>query len=196
MKLVIHRINSIKKLKKIPKVYGVEIDIRSYKKKLVLSHDPYKSGDDLKKYLNEYNHSLLVANIKEAGIENQVIKEIKKANIKKYFLLDVEFPYLYKSTKKGIKNIAIRFSEEESIETVKKYIKKSNYVWIDTFTKFPINKKNNKILNKFHKCLVSPDRWNRTKDIKKYKKIIKKNNIRIDSVMTAYKNINYWINNK
>ena len=196
MKLVIHRINSIKKLKKIPKVYGVEIDIRSYKKKLVLSHDPYKSGDDLKKYLNEYNHSLLVANIKEAGIENQVIKEIKKANIKKYFLLDVEFPYLYKSTKKGIKNIAIRFSEDESIETVKKYIKKTNYVWIDTFTKFPINKKNNKILNKFHKCLVSPDRWNRTKDIKKYIKIIKRNKIRIDSVMTAYKNINYWINNK
>jgi len=196
MKLVIHRINSIKKLKKIPKVYGVEIDIRSYKKKLVLSHDPYKSGDDLKKYLKEYNHSLLVANIKEAGIEDQVIKEIKKANIKKYFLLDVEFPYLYKSTKKGIKNIAIRFSEEESIETVKKYIKKLNYVWIDTFTKFPINKKNNKILNKFHKCLVSPDRWNRTKDIKKYIKIIKRNKIRIDSVMTAYNNINYWIDSK
>ena len=196
MKLVIHRINSIKKLKKIPKVYGVEIDIRSYKKKLVLSHDPYKSGDDLKKYLKEYNHSLLVANIKEVGIEDQVIKEIKKANIKKYFLLDVEFPYLYKSTKKGIKNIAIRFSEEESIETVKKYIKKLNYVWIDTFTKFPINKKNNKILNKFHKCLVSPDRWNRTKDIKKYIKIIKRNKIRIDSVMTAYNNINYWIDSK
>ena len=192
MKLVIHRINSIKKLKKIPKVYGVEIDIRSYKKKLVLSHDPYKSGDDLKKYLKEYNHSLLVANIKEAGIEDQVIKEIKKANIKKYFLLDVEFPYLYKSTKKGIKNIAIRFSEEESIETVKKYIKKLNYVWIDTFTKFPINKKNKKILDKFHKCLVSPDRWNRTKDIKKYIKIIKRNNIRIDSVMTSLSNVKKW----
>ena len=50
---------------------------------------------------------------------------------------------------KKIKNIAIRFSEDESIETVSKYINKLDYVWIDTFTKFPINKKNNKILNNF-----------------------------------------------
>ena len=101
MKLIIHRINSIKELKKIPKVYGVEIDIRTYKKKLVLSHDPYRLGDDFIEYLKNYSHSLLVANIKEAGIENRVIKEIKKSKIKNYFLLDVEFPYIYKSSKKG-----------------------------------------------------------------------------------------------
>ena len=192
MKLVIHRINSVKKLKKIPNIYGVEIDIRAYKKKLVLSHDSHKPGDDFVEYLKNYSHSLLVANIKEAGIEDRVIKEIKKSNIKNYFLLDVEFPYIYKSSRKGFKNIAIRFSEEESIETVKNYINKVNYVWIDTFTKFPINNKNIKILNKFHKCLVSPDRWNRPKDIKKYIKIIKRNKLQIDSVMTSKTNIKDW----
>ncbi len=195
MKIIAHRINTIKKLQKIPKKYGVEIDIRFFKNKLVLSHDPYKSGDCFKKYLSKYNHSLLVANIKESGIEDEVIREIKKRNIKEYFLLDVEFPYLYKASRKGFKNIAIRFSEEEPIEIIKNYTKKLHYVWIDTFTKFPINKNNKKILDKFHKCLVSPDRWNRPKDIKKYIKIIKKNKIRIDSVMTSYTNIKHWVNN-
>ena len=51
MIVIIHRINKIKELKKIPKKYGVEIDIRSSNKKLILSHDPHKKGDDFKKYL-------------------------------------------------------------------------------------------------------------------------------------------------
>ena len=192
MKLIIHRVNTIKKLRKIPEQYGVEIDIRCFGKKLILSHDPYKNGDNLIDFLKYYSHSLLVANIKEAGIENDVIKLLRKANIKDFFLLDVEFPYLYKSAIKGQKNIAIRFSEKENIDNVKKFINKLKYVWIDTFTKFPINKSNDKILKNFHKCLVSPDRWNRAKDIKLYKKLIKKNKIRIDSVMTSYKYIKDW----
>ena len=192
MEIIIHRINKINKLKKIPQKYGVEIDIRSYKNKLILSHDPYKSGDDLRKYLKNYNHGLLVVNIKESGIEKRVLKEIKKFKIKRYFLLDVEFPYIYKSSRRGFKNSAIRFSEEESIDTVKKYVNLLSYVWIDTFTKLPINKKNIKILDKFHKCLVSPDRWGRAYDIKKYIRAIKKNNLKINSVMTSISNIKKW----
>ena len=192
MKIIIHRINKIKELKNIHSRYGVEIDIRSYGNKLILAHNSNTSGDELDKYLKNYNHSILVANIKEAGIEEKVIKLINKYKIKKYFLLDVEFPYLYKSSKKGQKNIAIRFAEEESIETVKRFKNKLNYVWIDTFTKFPITIKNLNILNKFHKCLVSPDRWKRPKDIKKYLQIIRKKNIKIDSVMTSKKYIKEW----
>lgn len=195
MILIVHRINSIEKLKKIPNKYGVEIDVRCYKKNLILSHDPFESGVHLKKYLKEYKHSLLVANIKEAGIENQVIKEIKKAGIKNFFLLDVEFPYVFKAINSGQKNIAIRFSEKEPINNVKNLVGKLNYVWIDTFTKFPINKKNYIILKKFHKCLVSPDRWQRPKDIKKYKNILKKNNFEIDSIMTSKNNIKEWEKN-
>jgi hypothetical protein len=171
MKIIIHRVNKIKELRTIPTKYGVEIDIRSYGKKLVLNHEPATSGDELKKYLKNFNHSILIANIKEAGIEKKVLKIIKNSKVKKYFLLDVEFPFIYNASNNGEKKISIRFSEKESIETVKNFVNKVKYVWIDTFTKFPINKKNLSILNKFHKCLVSPDRWNRPQDIKKYKKI-------------------------
>ena len=74
MKFIAHRINTIKKLNKISRNYGVEIDIRSFGKKLILSHDAHKKGEELKKFLKNYKHSLLVANIKEAGIEDKVIK--------------------------------------------------------------------------------------------------------------------------
>ena len=194
MKIIIHRVNKIKELRKIPAKYGVEIDIRSYGKKLVLNHEPANNGDELKNYLKNFNNSILIANIKEAGVENKVLKLIKKYKIKKYFLLDVEFPFIYNASNKGEKNISIRFSEKESIETVKNFVNKVNYVWIDTFTKFPINNNNLKILNKFHKCLVSPDRWNRPQDIKKYKKIIFNQKIKIDSVMTSKKYIGAWEN--
>lgn len=195
MKIIIHRVNKIKELRTIPTKYGVEIDIRSYGKKLVLNHEPATSGDELEKYLKNFSHSILIANIKEAGIENKVLKLIKKYRVKKYFLLDVEFPFIYNASNSGEKNISIRFSEKESIETVKNFVNKVKYVWIDTFTKFPINKKNLSILNKFHKCLVSPDRWNRAEDIKKYKKIIFDQKIKIESVMTSKKYINVWEKN-
>tara|TARA_B100000959_G_C14846179_1_gene568110 strand:+ start:348 stop:938 length:591 start_codon:yes stop_codon:yes gene_type:complete len=195
MEIIIHRINTVKKLKLIPLKYGTEIDVRSYNNKLILAHAPFIRGDILEDYLKYYNHGTLVVNIKEAGIEQLVIKQLKKFKIKSYFLLDVEFPFIYKSSRKGFKNTSIRFSEEESINTVKKYINRIDWVWIDTFSKLPINKDNINILNKFKKCLVSPDRWNRPHDIKKYIKVMKQKNFFINSVMTSEKMVKVWENN-
>ena len=55
MEIIIHRINNIKDLKKINTNYGCEIDIRADKSKLILNHDPYKSGDKLENYLEKLN---------------------------------------------------------------------------------------------------------------------------------------------
>ena len=195
MEIIIHRINTVKKLNSIPSKYGTEIDVRTYKNKLILAHDPFKRGDMLEEYLKHYNHGTLVVNIKEAGIEYLVVKQLKKFKIKNFFLLDVEFPFIYKSSRKGFKNTSIRFSEEESINTVKKYINRIDWVWIDTFSKLPVNKGNIKILNKFKKCLVSPDRWNRSHDIKKYIKTMRQKNFFIDCVMTSEKMVKVWENN-
>ena len=45
MEIIIHRVNSIKKLRKIPNNFGVEIDLRVYQSKIILNHEPFKSGD-------------------------------------------------------------------------------------------------------------------------------------------------------
>jgi hypothetical protein len=52
MKFVAHRINTVEELLATPKKYGVEVDIRDYKEKLILQHDPFKTGQDLKSILN------------------------------------------------------------------------------------------------------------------------------------------------
>ena len=77
MEIIIHQINKIKKLRQIDKQFGTEIDIRSKNSKLILNHEPYSNGDTLVNYLNEYNHGTLILNIKETGIEDDVIKLIK-----------------------------------------------------------------------------------------------------------------------
>ena len=124
MKFIVHRINKVSDLKKIPKTYGCEIDLRTKGSDIILNHEPYTYGDNFTDYLDEYNHDTLILNIKESGIENDVISEVKKRGIKNFFLLDVEFPYLFKATNNGERNIAVRFSESEPIENIKLFKKR------------------------------------------------------------------------
>ena len=192
MEIIIHRINKIKELKKISNKYGVEIDIRTDSSKLILNHDAFTKGDRLIDYTENYKHKTLVLNIKEAGIENEVLKVVKSFSIKSFFLLDVEMPYIYSATKKGQKNIAVRFSEYEDIAIAKQFKNKLNWIWIDTATKLPINKKNVIMIKNFKSCLVCPERWGRIKDIIKYKNIMKKLNFYPNAVMTSYDCLKYW----
>jgi hypothetical protein len=63
MIIICHRINTIEELKKIPKEYGVEIDVRGYGDKMVLTHDPIKeqgSYDELEEYLQNYDHKFII----------------------------------------------------------------------------------------------------------------------------------------
>ena len=193
MEIIIHRINKIKELKKIPINFGTEIDIRSNNSDLILSHNPFLKGDKLENYLENYKHKTLVLNLKEAGIEKTVLDLIKKYSIKSYFLLDVEMPYMYTATKRGQKNIAVRFSEYEDIALADHFKNKLKWVWIDTATKLPLNQNNIKTLSKFKSCLVCPERWGRVKDIAKYKKILKKLKYKPDAVMTSKKCLINWL---
>ena len=193
MEFIIHRINKIIDLKSIPEKYGAEIDIRSKGSKLILNHEPYLNGDKLENYLENYNHKTLVLNLKEAGIENDILRLVKKYSIRSYFLLDVEMPYMYTATKLGQKNIAVRFSEYEDIALTKNFINKLKWIWIDTATKLPINKKNIKIISKFKSVLVCPERWGRVNDIKKYKVRMKNLNYKPDAIMTSIKCLKNWL---
>ena len=192
MEIIIHRVNTIQELKEISPQFGTEIDIRSWGSDLILHHEPFKNGEKLLDYLDEYRNGTLILNIKEDGIEDGVLQLVRqRSQIKSYFLLDVEFPYLYRASREGERNIAIRFSEDESIETVKKYINKVEWVWIDTNTCLPITNENKNILDNFKTCLVCPSRWNRPIDIEKYKKSLNKY---LTAVMTELKHAKTWSN--
>lgn len=194
MELIAHRLNKISEIKKLSKKYGAEIDLRSSGSKIILHHDPYKKGEKIENYLSNYNHGTLILNIKESGIEKDVIKIIKKFGIKKYFLLDVEMPFICTNTKKFNQNVSIRYSEYEPIETVNKFVKNIGWVWIDTFKTLPLSNVAKKTLNKFNTCLVCPERWGRPKDIEKYYIKMKKLNFFPSSIMTSKKYFKVWEN--
>ena len=193
MEIIIHRLNKIQNLKKTSINFGAEIDIRTSGSHLILSHDPFFKGDKFIDYLENYKHKTLVLNIKESGIEKDVLNLVKKYSVKSFFLLDVEMPYMYSATKKGQKNIAVRFSEYENIFFINQFKNKLKWVWIDTVTMLPINKKNKNILTKFKSCIVCPERWGRKKDIKIYKKKMKLLNFKPTAVMTSKDCIKNWL---
>lgn len=194
MLIIKHRVNKIQDLLKTPREYGVEIDVRGYGNRLLLNHDPIddpKRYGELENYLQNFQHAFIIFNLKEAGYEQRVIDLAEKYNIEDYFLLDVEFPYLYNATRKqGFRKIAVRYSEAEPIEAVEAQIQNGesllDWVWVDTNTIFPLNKESYKKLKdaNFKLCLVCPDRWGRPEDIQKYIKYMKENNIELDAVMT------------
>jgi len=193
MEIIIHRVNSINELKLIPSKYGTEIDIRAYGSKLIMNHEPFHPGDSFNSYLDEYNNGTLVLNIKEAGIENEVLQRVRmRSHIKNYFLLDVEFPYLYSAARNGEHSIAVRYSEDESLDTVKNYVGMVDWVWIDTNTKLPLDENSIPILNQFKKCLVCPERWGRPENISDYKASLKNYGVKINSVMTSLIYASKW----
>ncbi len=199
---IIHRINTIKELREIPENYGVEIDIRGYGDQLLLSHDPIEQSkldqyDNLEKYLENYSHSLVVFNLKEAGYERRIAELVEKHGITEYFLLDVEFPYLYSATRSGKnRKIAARYSEAEPIESVEAQILDDkpllDWVWIDTNTVLPLDIESVKRLKPFKTCLVSPDRWGRPEDIEPYIAKMKDLSFELDAVMVGKEHVNKW----
>ena len=140
MKVIIHRVNNSSKLLSIPKKYGVEIDVRDYKNKLILNHDPFKKGEYLEKFLKNYNHDTLIINVKSEFIEFEILKLLYKFKIKNYFFLDSSYPVINNQSKK-IKKFAIRVSDYESFENVYKMHPNCKWIWFEIFKKIDLKKK-------------------------------------------------------
>tara|TARA_B110001452_G_scaffold120509_1_gene100016 strand:- start:2261 stop:2851 length:591 start_codon:yes stop_codon:yes gene_type:complete len=194
LEFIAHRINTIKELKKLSIDFGVELDLRDYGNRLILQHEPFVDGEDFEDYLKHYNHGTMILNIKSERIEYRVLELIKKYDIKKYFFLDSSFPMIYQLSKNGENNIALRFSEFEGIDTILMMKNKVKWIWVDCFTKLPINTmvfNNIKALG-YKVCLVSPELQGRNEDILPFKKKLFENNIYFDSICTKHHNIEIW----
>lgn len=199
MGIIIHRVNTVEELKKIPLRFGVEIDIRETNSNLILNHEPFHSGDLLSEYLKAYvkdkHQGTIIFNIKEAGIETKVIELAQEYAIRNYFLLDVETPFLYAASRRGVRSMAVRYSEVEPIETLEYYRNYVDWIWIDTVSKLPLNKKIIQKLHGFKTCLVCPERWGRPGDIPEYKKKMESLKFEPTAVMTSLSCVPQWEHN-
>jgi hypothetical protein len=194
MEYIAHRVNTIKELKKIPKEYGVELDLRDFGNRLVLQHDPFMDGEDFVEYLKCYDHGTMILNIKSERIECKVLELLKKYNIKDFFFLDSTFPMIYSLSKSGEKNIALRFSEFEGMDTILNMKDKIDWIWVDCFSKLPIENKNYNLLKQygFKFCLVSPELQGQNEKLEEYKKYLKDENIIFDAICTKVYNVKRW----
>ena len=192
---ICHRINTIKELVNIPQKYGIEIDLRdNLNGDIYIAHDPFENGELFDTFLENYNHTFIILNIKSERIEYKIQKLLQKYSITNYFFLDSSFPMIYKLSKDGEKNCAIRFSELEGLDTVLNMRNKINWVWVDCFTNNPLTFEIYKILKdaNFKLCFVSPELQNQPDKIKVYKDYFKENNIILDMICTKIYNIEKW----
>jgi len=194
MKFIAHRINTVEELKKIPTEYGVELDLRDRGERLILQHDPFKDGEDFEEYLKHYHHGLMILNIKSERIEHRALELVHKYNVREYFLLDSSFPMIFLLSNEGEKNIALRFSELEGLDTILSMKGKVKWVWVDCFTKLPIDNKNFQILKEagFQLCLVSPELQKRESDLADYKDYLHREGVLFDAICTKVYNISKW----
>ncbi len=159
MNIIAHRINTSSGLAATPVAYGVEMDLRLHNGELICAHDPLTPGESFGSWLSAFEHGTLICNLKEEGIEDLVLEALKNAGIENYFFLDQSFPYLVKYSKNGHSKAAVRVSEYESVETALSLAGQVDWVWVDVFTKFPLDADDSRRFKAagFKFCLVSPE---------------------------------------
>tara|TARA_B110000037_G_C16968087_1_gene443866 strand:+ start:319 stop:924 length:606 start_codon:yes stop_codon:yes gene_type:complete len=193
MIIIKHRVNTSIQLKKLSKIYGVEIDLRSSAKDIYLHHDPFKKGELFSNWVKNFNHKLIVLNVKEEGLENKTLEILKKNKITNFFFHDQTFSSLLKNRHKT--KVSLRFSEYENLKKTNELFNQIKWLWIDNFTEFKLEKNFYLFLKKkkVKICLVSPElvNKNRVKEIKELISYLKKNKFNIDAVCT--KKTDIWM---
>jgi hypothetical protein len=193
---VLHRVNTLEKLNEVSNEKGAEIDLRLHYGKLVLAHDPLEDGCEFVNWLPNYKGSLLVLNVKEMGLENIILQELKKANrVIDYFFLDQAVPYLHDSVRQGIECSA-RVSEYESLESA--CLIQTSWLWVDSFTGNwdhlnKIDSLPSQIRSTKKVCLVSPELQKRSlegsDEINLIVKKLKELNLKPNAVCTKFPEI-------
>ena len=188
MKLIAHRRNTIAELQATPVQYGVEVDIRSRGDRLIIHHDPFVEGNSFNEWIAAYRHGTLILNVKEEGLEARLIEIMRARGIDDFFFLDQSFPFLVKWARAGERRCAVRVSEYESIDTAMTLAGKVDWVWVDCFTRFPLDGAGAARLRDggFKLCLVSPELQGRDPDaeIPALAALLAGRHIRADAVCT------------
>jgi hypothetical protein len=164
-----HRINT---LEPGDSSLGVEFDVREGPGGTILvTHDPWTSGPELSAFLAVHRHTFYIVNIKCEGIEYEVLRLLKDANIENFFLLDCSFPMIHKLSLKGETRLALRFSEYEEFRRMQG---RAQWVWVDVFSRIPLGPKDCDELHAlgYKLCLVSPELQQQPEKLETYKQVL------------------------
>lgn len=156
---IAHRVNTVEQLQATPKHYGVEMDLHGYGDRIVVHHDARTDAIDFERWLEAYDHAFVILNVKEEGIESRVRELVLARGIHSFFMLDLSFPALMKQSRAGEHRLAVRVSEYEPVEGALRLAGMADWVWLDQFKRFPIDRGDYDLLKAagFRVCLVSPE---------------------------------------
>jgi len=186
MIIVEHRKNLKTDLNSVSKNHGVEIDLRLSHGELVLAHDPYSPGEKFSDWIQEFDHTLLILNVKEEGLEDNILKELNEEILGKYFFLDQALPSIIKSIRLK-HSVAARISEFERFTWTTELA--PSWIWIDCFggNWDYLDQEFEKISKLAIKtCLVSPELQGRSdpSEVKNLKSILSNHDFLPDAVCT------------
>ena len=187
MKIYRHRINHSDVLREISPEYGVEIDIRSIGRDLILEHDPFIAGELFSEWLKSWKGQSLILNVKEDALEERILQLLEEFAVKDYFFLDQSFPSMQRLRSQGNQNFAARVSDLEDITTA--LSSGANWVWLDSFSgewEYLINTVDLIASNGQKTCLVSPElqRLDSELELIGLKNILVSEGLKIDAVCT------------
>lgn len=195
MEWIAHRVNTIEELKALDPRYGVELDLRDdLNGRIYISHNPFEPGEDFEDYLREYHHGTMILNIKSERIEHKALELLQKYGITKYFFLDSSFPMIKLLSDQGERNIALRFSELEGLDTIRNMAGRVDWIWVDCFTCLPITTDIYRELKAlgYRLCMVSPELEGQPEKLEQYKAQLARDGIVMDAVCTKAYNIEKW----
>lgn len=195
MEFIAHRINTIEELDKLEDGYGVELDLRdNLDGRIYISHNPFEAGEDFEEYLKHYHHGTMILNVKSERIEHKILELLEQYHIRKYFFLDSSFPMIKLLSDLGEHHIALRFSELEGLDTIRNMAGKAEWVWVDCFTRLPIDREIFRELKSmgYKLCMVSPELEGQPEKIECYRNYLKEENIFMDAVCTKIYNVSLW----
>ncbi len=163
MQIIRHRTNRLADLALLDRSWGAEIDIRSRNGRLILSHDPHKNGEPFDRFVQSFSRrgqqGPLVLNTKEDGLEEEILKTLKRFQVNNYFFLDTTVPTTVRLAVKGnLPYFAVRASEFEPVEAALRFKNRVDWVWVDCFSGRPAPVSMiRKLAAHFRVCLVSPE---------------------------------------
>ena len=194
---IAHRQNAKKNLLRIKKdgLHGIEIDLRTDSKKIIITHDPFTKGLDFIKNIKLFKKYFLLIDIKSTGISRTISKILIKNKIKFLFLNLVPHEFIEMIKLGFSKYLFLRFSSYEGFNLNNKILKKVNWVWFDFFNNQSIKKKEYKYIKKYKKkiCITSPDLLGKSSvTVLKLINYLNKNRIKVDMVCVKKKNIKLW----
>lgn len=195
MLIIKHRVNDLSTLLSTPNNFGIEVDVQFSNGDVFVGHDPGVLTTSLSTYLKSYSHKFLCINIKQEGVEPQVLDILNSNKVSNFFLFDLSFPSIMKMVRLNENKIALRISDLECIRDLEFYNKKIDWIWLDVFYNLDFLSPELVFqLRNFKLCLVSPElhtwRSEVTNNIllKKFKEL----DFKVDAICT--KNSEYWIN--